>query len=345
MLSDEKFMKRGIELAQLAQGNVAPNPMVGAVIVYNNKIIGEGYHQQFGGPHAEVNAVNNVEDQSLLSQSTIYVTLEPCSHFGKTPPCVDLIIKHKFKRVVIGARDPYAEVNGNGIQQLENNGIDTTLNCLENECRNLNKHFFTFHEKKRPYIFLKWAQTINGKIDNGSNDQKITWISSSESKTLVHQWRKQHQAILIGKNTVENDNPSLTVRAVNGRNPIRIILDSDASLKLDYNVFNNEAKTIVFNLIKQEKINNIEFIQLNNMSIEAIIKKLTELNIISVLIEGGAQTLQSFIDTDLWDEIAILEGTPIFNEGTNAPILNKKSNYSFEYFGDTVSIYSKNKNI
>lgn len=338
-------MRRGIELALLGQGNVAPNPMVGAVIVYNDKIIGEGYHLQFGGPHAEVNAVNSVQDNSLLPQSTIYVTLEPCSHFGKTPPCVDLIIKHKFKRVVIGSRDPYAEVNGNGIERLKQNEIDITLNCLEEECRNLNKHFFTFHEQRRPFIFLKWAQTINGKIDNGANDQKITWISSPESKTLVHQWRKQYQAILIGKNTVENDNPSLTVRAVNGKNPIRIILDSNASLKLDYNVFNNEAKTYVFNLIREEKIDNVEFIQLNNMSIEAIIKKLTELNIISILIEGGTQTLQSFIDTDLWDEVAVLEGKTTFNEGTNAPILNKKSNYSFEYFGDTVSLYSKNEKI
>lgn len=342
---DEKFMRRGIELALLGQGNVAPNPMVGAVIVYNNKIIGEGYHQKFGEPHAEVNAINSIKDKSILPKSTIYVTLEPCSHFGKTPPCVDLIIKHKFKRVVIGSRDPYSEVNGNGIQKLKNEGIETTLNCLEEECRDLNKYFFTFHEKKRPYIFLKWAQTKNGKIDNGSHNQKISWISSPESKTLVHQWRKEYQAILIGKNTVENDNPSLTVRAVNGKNPIRIILDSEASLSLDFKVFSNEARTIVFNTAKQEKVNIIEFIQLNNMSIETIIKKLTEQNIISVLVEGGTQILQSFIDADLWDEVAILEGQTTFNEGTNAPIFNKKSNHSFEYFGDTISMYSKNNKI
>lgn len=345
MLLDEKFMRRGIELALLGQGNVAPNPMVGAVIVYNDKIIGEGYHQQFGGPHAEVNAINSVEEKSLLPKSTIYVTLEPCSHYGKTPPCVDLIIKNNFKRVVIGSRDPYSEVNGNGIERLKQNEIDITLNCLEEECLNLNKHFFKFHEQKRPFIFLKWAQSCNGKIDNGSHNQKITWISSPESKTLVHQWRKEYQAILIGKNTVKNDNPNLTVRAVKGKNPIRIILDSNASLKLDYNVFNNEAKTYVFNLIKDETINNVEFILLKNMSIETIIKKLTELEINSVIVEGGAQILQSFIDGDLWDEVAVLEGKTTFNEGTNAPILNKKSNYSFEYFGDKISIYSKNEKI
>lgn len=342
MLLDEKFMQRGIELALLGQGNVAPNPMVGAVIVYNGKIIGEGYHQEFGESHAEVNAINNVKDKSILSESTIYITLEPCAHHGKTPPCADLIVKHQFKRVIIGCMDTYSEVSGKGIQRLKNAGIDVKTGCLEVECRELNKQFFAFHEKKRPFVFLKWAQTVNGKMDKGSNDKSVTWISSPESKTLVHQWRKNHQAILVGRNTIENDNPSLTVRSVTGKNPIRIVLDSNASLTSDFNVFNNEARTIVFNLKKQEVINTIEFVQLENMSPNSILQKLTELNIISVLIEGGAKTLQSFIDADLWDEAGILEANISFEEGTNAPTFKTKSNYSFKYFGDTISMYSKN---
>jgi len=345
MHSDEKFMKRCIELALLGQGNVAPNPMVGAVIVFEGKIISEGYHHEFGKAHAEVNAVNSVSNKSLLSKATIYVSLEPCSHHGKTPPCTDLLVQHQFKRVVIGCLDTFSEVSGKGVQRLKDAGIDVTIGCLELECRQLNKHFFTFHEKKRPFIFLKWAQTVNGKIDNDSNDKNITWISSPESKTLVHQWRNNHQAILVGKNTIKNDNPSLTVRAVSGKNPIRIILDSNANLTLDYNVFNNEARTIVLNLVKKETIDNVEYIKLNNLSPISILQKLTELNIISVLIEGGAQTLQSFIDANLWDEAAILHGNVSFEEGTNAPIFSAKSNYSFEYFGDTISMYSKNDKI
>lgn len=342
MLLDDKFMQRGIELALLGQGNVAPNPMVGAVIVYNRKIIGEGYHQKFGEAHAEVNAFESVEDKSQLSESTIYVTLEPCSHYGKTPPCADLLVKHKFKRVVIGCVDTFSEVQGKGIERLREAGIDVHIGCLENECRELNKQFFTFHEKKRPFIFLKWAQTINGKLDNGIPDQTVTWISSPESKTLVHKWRNAHQAILVGRKTVENDNPSLTVRAITGKNPIRIVLDSELKLALTHSVFNKESKTIVFNLKKSEVVQEIEFVQLEEMTPKSILEALYDLNIISVLIEGGAQTLQSFIDSELWDEAAIITGNSSFEEGTNAPQLKHKINHSFEYFGDRISMYSKN---
>lgn len=341
MLLDEKFMQRGIELAMLGQGNVAPNPMVGAVIVNKGKVIGEGYHKEIGKEHAEVNAINSVGDKSLLSESTIYVTLEPCSHFGKTPPCADLLVHSKFKRVVIGCSDPFSKVNGSGIKRLKDAGIEVTVNCLEMNCKELNKHFFTFHEKQRPYIFLKWAQTVNGKLDKGVNDKSVSWISSTESKTLTHQWRGHHQSILVGKNTVENDNPSLTVRAIKGKNPIRIVLDSNASLKSSYKIFNNESKTYIFNLIKNETINNVEYVQLKDMSLNSILEELKELNIISVLVEGGAKTLQTFIDAELWDEAAILKGKESFKEGTNAPILKAKNNYSFEYFGDTISMYSK----
>ena len=342
MLLDETFMQRGIDLALLGQGNVAPNPMVGAVIVYNNKIIGEGYHQKFGEAHAEVNAINSVLDVSVLSESTIFVTLEPCAHFGKTPPCADLIVKHKFKRVVIGCVDTFSEVKGKGIERMRQAGIDVTVGCLENECRELNKHFFTYHEKKRPFLFLKWAQTLNGKLDSGTHDQTITWISSPESKTLVHTWRNKHQAILIGRKTVENDNSSLTVRAISGKNPLRVVLDSNLKLPLTHAVFNDEAPTIVLNMLKSEPVQGIEFIQLNEMSPSAIVKALYDKNIISVLIEGGAQTLQSFIDADMWDEAAVIVGTASFEKGTNAPQLKSQVNHSFEYFGDTISMYSKN---
>ena len=342
MLSDDKFMQRGIELALLGQGKVAPNPMVGAVIVYQGGIIGEGYHQQFGEAHAEVNAINSVKDKSILSESTIYVTLEPCSHFGKTPPCADLIVKHKFKRAVIGCQDTFSEVQGKGIVRLQEAGIVVRVGCLENECRELNKQFFTFNEKKRPFIFLKWAQTSNGKLDSGTSNQKVTWISSPESKTIVHQWRNTHQAILVGRKTIENDNPSLTVRAISGTNPIRLVLDSELKLPLTYSVFNNESKTIVFNLKKSEKVQNIEFVKLTEMTPKSILEALYELNIISVLIEGGAQTLQSFINVDLWDEAAIITGAATFENGTNAPELKRQVNHSFEYFGDTISMYSKN---
>lgn len=342
MLLDETFMQRGIDLALLGQGNVAPNPMVGAVIVYNNKIIGEGYHQKFGEAHAEVNAINSVLDVSVLSESTIFVTLEPCAHFGKTPPCADLIVKHKFKRVVIGCVDTFSEVKGKGIERMRQAGIDVTVGCLENECRELNKHFFTYHEKKRPFLFLKWAQTLNGKLDSGTHDQTITWISSPESKTLVHTWRNKHQAILVGRKTVENDDPSLTVRTISGANPTRIVLDSALKLPLTHSVFNKKSKTFVFNIKKSEKVQNIEFVKLKEMTPKSILETLYELNIISVLIEGGAETLQSFINVDLWDEAAIITGTTTFANGTDAPQLKSQVNHSFEYFGDTISMYSKN---
>jgi len=334
-------MRRGIDLAMLGQGYVAPNPMVGAVIVYNGKIIGEGYHRQFGEAHAEVNAINNVKDKSLLAESTIYVTLEPCAHHGKTPPCADLIAKYNFKRVVIGCIDTFSEVQGKGIVRLKEAGIEVNVGCLDNECRELNKQFFTFHEKQRPFVFLKWAQTTNGKLDNGNSDQTITWISSPESKTLVHKWRNEHQAILVGRKTVENDNPSLTVRAITGKNPIRIVLDSELRLPLTRAVFNSESKTIVLNLRKTEVNNEVEFLQLNELTPTSILEALYQLNIISVLIEGGAQTLQSFIDADLWDEAAIITGASSFEKGTDAPKLEHKSTHSFDYFGDTFSIYSK----
>ncbi len=221
-------MRRCLQLAKMGEGNVAPNPMVGAVIVCNHKIIGEGYHQEFGGPHAEVNAINSVKDKSLLAKSTIYVSLEPCAHHGKTPPCSDLIVEHKIPKVVIGSQDTFSKVNGKGIKKLEANGCQVTCGVLEKECRKLNKRFFTFHEKKRPFVILKWAQTKDGFLDKKRNEGEkgIHWITAPETRSLVHLWRSKEMGVLVGRQTAAVDDPKLNVRDVTGKNPVRIILDS-----------------------------------------------------------------------------------------------------------------------
>lgn len=348
MNSDNHFMNRCLELARKGKGHVAPNPLVGAIIVHNGKIIGEGYHEKYGQAHAEVNAINSVKDQSLLSEATIYVSLEPCAHFGKTPPCADLLTHHHFSRVVIGCTDTFDQVSGKGIEKLKDAGIDITVGVLEKECRALNKHFFTFHEKKRPFVFLKWAETTNGLIDNqdpisiaSNSEGEVTWISVPEVKSRVHKWRSEHIAILVGRKTVEADNPSLTVREVAGTNPIRVIIDSQAQLTLDYAAFNNKANTIIINTKKSEKLNDVEYIQLNEINPETILKSLYERGIQSVFIEGGATTIQAFIDTNLWDEACTIVGQGAFEKGTKAPILVRKPTEEF-FFGDTLKHY-KNK--
>ena len=256
MQNEEFFMQRCIDLAQKGKGRVAPNPVVGSVIVYNGKVIGEGYHERFGSHHAEVNAINNVKDKSLLSKCTLYVSLEPCSHFGKTPPCSDLIIKHKIPEVVIGCIDTYSEVSGTGIEKMRNAGIDVEIGIMGKRSRELNKRFFTFHEKKRPYIILKWAKSKDGFI--APKDQKEPfWMTSKESKKLVHKWRSEEDAILIGRITAEKDNPSLTVREIKGDNPIRIVIDKDLKLSENLNLFNSESKTIIFNKIKSYNSNKL----------------------------------------------------------------------------------------
>lgn len=340
MPKDEQYIQRCIQLAKLGEGNVAPNPMVGAVIVYNDKIIGEGYHQNYGEAHAEVNAINSVDDQSLLAASTIYVSLEPCAHFGKTPPCADLIVINKFNRVVIGCQDSFSKVEGKGIKKLKDAGIEVDIGVLELECRELNKRFFTFHEKKRPFVLLKWAETKNGLIDNGITDNKdIAWISAPELKPVVHSWRNQQQAILVGQKTVISDNPSLTVRAINGTNPTRIIIDPQCNLNNKYSVFNSEAQTIVLNSIKDESSKNIRYIKLEEINTKTILEQLYLEDIQSVLIEGGRTTLQSFIDDDLWDEANVIIGQNSFNKGTKAPILCKDFHEEL-IFGDRVKYYS-----
>lgn len=340
MSKDEMFMHRCLQLAELGRGNVAPNPMVGSVIVHNGKIIGEGYHQKCGEAHAEVNAVNSVLDKSLLSESTIYVSLEPCAHFGKTPPCSDLIVKHNFKRVVVGCLDTFSEVSGKGIERMRKAGIQVDMSSLETECRAINQHFFTFHEKKRPYIILKWAQTPNGFIDAGDeNTGEVTWISNKETQVKTHLLRSYLHGILVGKNTVISDNPSLTVRAVSGNNPIRIVLDSNLELYRDFSVFNNEAETIVLNTKSDFQDGNIKGIQMDQMNVAWILEALHKKNIQSILVEGGRKTLNSFIEANTWDEALVIVGQNEFSSGTSAPTIDKVPSSSEDFFGDQLFYY------
>lgn len=322
----EKYIKRCIELAKNGLGTTYPNPLVGSVIVYENKIIGEGWHQKAGEPHAEVNAVNSVKDKSLLPKSTIYVSLEPCSHFGKTPPCCDLIIQQQIPNVVIGTIDPFAKVSGNGVKKLMEAGKNVTVGILENECNELNKRFFTFHQKKRPYIILKWAESVDGFLSPDiKEEQKPVWITNNYSRQLVHKWRTEEQAILVGTQTVLDDNPRLDSRDWKGNNPIRIVLDRAGKISNDYFVKDNKSKTII--ITEEEKSTNSENIIFENAIFDSnlpdsILEILYKNEIQSVIIEGGKKTLQTFIDAGFWDEARVFKGTNSFISGTAAPKFN-----------------------
>ena len=325
----EKYIRRCIELAKNGLGTTYPNPMVGSVIVHNDKIIGEGWHKKAGEPHAEVNAINSVKDKSLLNKATIYVSLEPCSHFGKTPPCCDLIIKNKIPNVVIGTVDPNEKVAGNGIKKLIEAGTHVTVGILEAECNELNKRFFTFHEKKRPYIILKWAESQDGFIAPLEKlEKKPVWITNQYSRQLVHKWRSEEQAILAGTQTVIDDNPKLDVRDWTGNNPIRVVLDQNNRVSNDSQIFDGQTKTTVFSKLKPavEKENIIfEVIDFERNIATQIVQKLYQHQMQSVIIEGGRQTLQTFIDSNLWDEARIFIGDIKIKEGIKAPTLVKKS--------------------
>lgn len=338
-------MQRCLDLAQLGSGYVAPNPMVGAVIVLNNKIIGEGFHQKYGEAHAEVNAINSVNDKSLLSEATIYVSLEPCAHHGKTPPCADLLVAHKFKRVVIGCVDSNELVSGKGIEKLQEAGIDVTVGVLEKECKALNKRFFTYLNKQRPYIVLKWAQTLDGYIDRPREEEiterKINWISAPETQSLVHHWRSQEPAILVGWKTVEHDNPSLTVREVSGKNPLRVIIDSQLNMPQDSTVYNDGDRTVIINKIKTETIGNVELIKLNQINTKNILDVLYNLQISSVFVEGGSSTIQHFLVDGYWDEARVIVGKQTFGDGIKGPRISGTPNKTYTFAGDTVHHYFK----
>ncbi len=324
----ELYMERCIQLAALGAGNVAPNPMVGAVLVYNDRIIGEGYHKKYGEAHAEVNCIASVKeaDKHLIENAVLYVSLEPCAHYGKTPPCSDLIIRNKIPKVVIGCRDPFKQVDGKGIEKLKAAGIEVVTGVLENECKDLNKRFFTFHIKKRPYIILKWAQTANKKI--ASSDNKRLIISNQITNRLVHKWRFEEASILVGTNTVIADDPLLTNRLWQGKNPVRLIIDKALKIPENLRVFNNEAPTIVFNYIKSTIepvgmfLNQTYFfkIEKDKSLVLQVIDVCYSLNIQSILVEGGAKLLQSFIDEKLFDEIRIITNKDLVIEnGLDAP--------------------------
>ena len=343
-MEHESFMQRCVDLAYLGQGNVSPNPMVGCVIVKNGLIIGEGYHSEYGGKHAEIKAIESVIDQKEIENSTVYISLEPCVHHGKTPPCVHELINRKIKTAVIGSRDSNPIVGGKGIESLKRVGIEVIENILEEECRKLNKRFFTFHEKRRPYVILKWAQTTDGYLDKNREigEKGVNWISSPESKVLVHKWRSEEQSILVGRNTILNDNPSLTVREISGKNPTRIVIDSQLQLSKDVNIFSKDAPTLVFNRLKNDKIDGVEWIKISETSTKHILDELFKRNIQSVLVEGGSRTLQYFIIDNVWDEARVIVGDVKFGDGIKAPVMNKVPSRAHQFSNhDTIYYYHR----
>lgn len=322
-------MHRCISLASQAFGATYPNPLVGSVIVHNNQIIGEGFHARAGEFHAEVNAIQSVENKELLPESTLFVNLEPCSHFGKTPPCCDLIIAHKIPRVVIGCIDSYSEVAGRGVEKLRAHGVDVTVGVLEQECRELNVRFFTFHEKKRPYIILKWAQTTDGFIDKSAEEKSSPQgvaITDEICKKEVHTWRTQEQAILVGTNTALMDNPELTARLAVGNNPLRVVIDLNCRLPENLKVKNGEIPTIIYTLKKQEFHKNLEYFSIKNKATlwQEIFADLHRRNVQSVIIEGGAKILTDCITKNLWDEMRVFTVSTTFGKGIEAPKISQK---------------------
>jgi diaminohydroxyphosphoribosylaminopyrimidine deaminase/5-amino-6-(5-phosphoribosylamino)uracil reductase len=338
MNNDELYIKRCIELAQKALGKTYPNPLVGSVIVHNGEIIGEGYHLKAGENHAEINAINSVKNKNLIPESTIYVSLEPCAHFGKTPPCALKIKELGFKKVVIGAMDSHDKVNGKGKKIIQDAGIEAVSGILEQECIELNKRFFTYHEKKRPYIILKWAESCDGFLDK---DFKPTAVSNSLINQFVHQLRADEHAILVGTQTALNDNPNLTVRNAEGTNPVRILIDFDLKVPSGYNIYNNEAKTLVLNSVKEGTEGSIQFIKINKENfLPELIEALYKEQIQSVIIEGGRFTLQQFINANMWDEAIVIKNENLkLENGTKAPEFNHTATKIENFRDNTVSFF------
>lgn len=338
-----------MELGKKGLGTTAPNPMVGCVIVHDGKIIGEGFTSPYGGPHAEVNAINSVNDKSVLSQASLYVTLEPCSHYGKTPPCADLITKHNIPEVFIGLKDPHDKVAGKGIQKLEEAGCKVTVGILEKECRQHHKRFLTYQEKKRPYIILKWAETQDGFMAPDRTKRKDKpepyWITNPYSRQLVHQWRSEEQAILVGTNTVLEDNPKLNTRDWAGKNPIRIVLDKNLRIGPDFPVLDGSVKTIVLTqqMDATKYIDGVtyEVLDFNKPLAQQMCNALHKHSINSVIVEGGTKTLQTFIDEGLWDEARIFTGGVRFGNGIAAPKLKAAIQHRETILSDILSIYTQ----
>ncbi len=339
------LMGRCLQLAELGAGYTAPNPMVGAILVHEGRIIGEGYHQHHGGPHAEVNCLTSVknEDRSLIPNSTLFVSLEPCVHHGKTPPCTDLILREKIKKVVIGCRDPFFEVNGKGIEKLLVHGVHVEFPFLEELSKEKNRRFFTFHQKRRPWIILKWAQSVNHKIADKSEIR--TSISNDFSNRLVHKWRSEEAGILVGTNTALHDNPELTTRLWPGKNPVRIVIDKKLRLPDFLKIFDGGSQTIVLNESTDLSAGKILFKKMDfgKQGIPAVLSALHDLTILSVLVEGGARLLQSFIEAGIWDEIRVITNHAFtIPEGISAPYFKDARLVKSERFeSDTITYYEK----
>jgi diaminohydroxyphosphoribosylaminopyrimidine deaminase/5-amino-6-(5-phosphoribosylamino)uracil reductase len=340
MITDQQYMQRCIDLALKGAGSVSPNPMVGAVLVHNDIIIGEGWHQQYGQAHAEVNCIASVKDEHryLIAESTLYVSLEPCAHHGKTPPCADLIVANKIPKVVVGCSDSYREVSGKGIAKLKAAGIDVILGILEEECKWLNKRFFCRQEQQRPYIILKWAESDNGYIAPPMGNRVM--LSNAYSQKWVHKMRSEEDAILVGFQTALLDNPKLSNRYGKGKNPVRIVIDLEASLPVDLHIFDRIQPTIVFNFEEEKEEVNLKYIKLDEDEDIAtqILQQLTDIN--SIIIEGGSKTLQMFIDEGFWDEAFIVKTNVMIESGIPAPSLHSgKLRDSMRFENDIINQY------
>ena len=347
METHREYMQRTLQLAENGKLRVFPNPMVGCVVVRNDKIIGEGFHTEYGKAHAEAEAIQAIKDKNTLKESSLYVNLEPCCHHGKTPPCVDLLITHAIPKVFIAAMDPNPKVSGQSIAKLKQAGCSVEVGLLEDEAKALNKRFYCFHEKKRPYITLKWAQTLDGFMDYNERNEKNRvnyWITNDFLKLKDHTWRTEEMAIFVGANTVMHDNPQLNVRYAAGKNPVRITLITKEMDFTKYHFGDDSQPSIVFNFEQEKQNGNTSFYKLSDRENweREFLEKLYSLQIQSILIEGGQRTLQRFIDLNLWDEARILIGNKHFGKGLKAPFLSKNPSHIEEVEKDKI-VWIKNQ--
>ena len=345
---DEIYMRRCFELASHGLGNTKTNPLVGSVIVHNDKIIGEGYHHEYGGPHAEVNAIRKVKDKSLLQDSTIYINLEPCSHFGKTPPCSTLILNHKIPRAVISNSDPFPSVSGRGIEALKKGGTEVIYGVLEDEGAHLNRRFLTFHRRKRPYIILKWAETSDGFIDierQEGDPVGTNWITDEIARTLVHKWRSEEAGLMAGTNTIIADNPKLNVRRWTGNSPLRITFDRNGRIPESANILDNSQDTLVFTCQQEKYSGKTNSVLIDHdYHIEDVLSELYDQKIISILVEGGQQVHQAFITSGLWDEARVFKGRMMFSQGVKAPVIDQSAADILQFENSELTIFYNNEN-
>lgn len=347
MIDHERWMHRCLQLARLGAGAAAPNPMVGALLVQGDRILAEGWHERPGEPHAEVNCLRAFGDRPVPGDATLYVNLEPCSHHGRTPPCADLLIERAVKHVVISLRDPFREVSGRGVERLRAAGIDVTMGIIEHEARLLNRRFLTSVEQGRPYIILKWAKSSDGFLDrHPRNERGVQRISSPDTDVLVHRWRSEEQAILVGSRTVINDDPQLTVRHVDGRSPLRVVLDRENQATANSRVFDGSAPTLLITSSPRGDVNVEQHpISLIDDPIDALLTELHRREIRSLLVEGGARLLGHFIKSDRWDEARVITGGPVFGRGTKAPVIDRLAVHSFENAGDRIELFIRDRSV